>query len=135
MLLRNDDIAPDISYFLEVEKIFSRQDISGIVFGSKIFAGTTGKIWSIGGYFSKWGKYGMYRDPGANPSSFFYCAWLPGMGTIVPASAISTKGLYWDEKQFPQYPGDSDFSLCFKKKGYQLKTSLTLFLFNPPHIS
>src|SRR5258708_10408209 len=130
LLLWNDDIAPDNRYFLEVEKIFSRQDISGIVFGSKIFAGTTGKIWSIGGYFSKWGKYGMYRDPGANPSAFFDCDWLPGMGTIVPASAISTKGLYWDEKQFPQYHGDSDYALRCKENGYQIKTCLNLVLYN-----
>lgn len=129
LLLWNDDISPDSSYFLEVEKLALRPDATTTVFGSKILAGTSGKIWSIGGYFTKWGKYGMYRDPGES-ATFFDCDWLPGMGTIVPASAISQKGLYWDEKQFPQYHGDSDYTLRCKENGYQIRTCLDLIIYN-----
>ena len=130
LLLWNDDIAPDNDYFLKVGQLFHNNDFTGTVLGSKILATATGKIWSIGGYFSRWGGYGMYRDPGANLSTFFECDWLPGMGTIVPASALTAKGLYWDEKQFPQYHGDSDYTLRCKENGFAIKTCLDLVIYN-----
>lgn len=130
LLLWNDDIAPDNNYFLEVEKAFHNQDFTNTVLGSKILASATGKIWSIGGYFGKWGGYGMYNDPGANPSAFFPCDWLPGMGTIVPASALKNKGLYWDEELFPQYHGDSDYTLRCKENGFAIQTCLNMVIYN-----
>ena len=130
ILLWNDDIAPDDSYFVEVEKVFSYHDFSRTVIGSKIVLTSTGKTWSIGGYFTKWGKYGMYNDPGENSKDFFECDWLPGMGTFVPASVMKDKRIYWNEKQFPQYHGDSDFTLRCKENGFEVKTCLNLIIHN-----
>jgi GT2 family glycosyltransferase len=130
LLLWNDDISPHSSYFVEMEELTARPDAPETVFGSKILAAASGKIWSIGGYFTKWGQYGMYRDPGTNSSAFFECDWLPGMGTLVPASAVRDKQLLWDEKQFPQYHGDSDYTLRCKENGYKIKTSLDLIIYN-----
>ena len=45
--------------------------------------------------------------------------WLSGMGSLIPASAIDEVGL-WDEITFPQYYGDSDFTLRAKMKGYKI---------------
>ncbi len=45
--------------------------------------------------------------------------WLIGMGVLVPARAFADVGLY-DEVRFPQYYGDSDFSLRAKEQGYEL---------------
>jgi GT2 family glycosyltransferase len=129
LLLWNDDIAPDPDYFLKVESVFQNNDLSGTVIGSKIL-GTNGTIWSIGGHFDKWGKYGMYRDPGQQSTGFFECDWLPGMGTFVPASALSVKGIWWDEKDFPQYHGDSDFTLRCKEQGLKIATCLDLVIHN-----
>lgn len=130
LLLWNDDIAPAPDYFLEIEKVFTRNDLSNTVLGSKIVATTTGKIWSVGGYFNKWGKYGMYNDQNAAETGFFECDWQPGMGTFVPSSVVSAKGLYWDEKQFPQYHGDSDFTLRCKENGLAVRTWLGLVIYN-----
>lgn len=44
---------------------------------------------------------------------------LPGRGTLVPAAAFRAAGLY-DEKNFPHYAADEDFSLRARKQGYQL---------------
>lgn len=130
LLLWNDDISPAEDYFMQVEKIFTSHDLSNTVLGSKIVATKTGTTWSIGGYFNKWGKYGMYKDPGNNHTRFFQCDWQPGMGTFIPASALSQKGLYWDEKQFPQYHGDSDFTLRCKEKDFKVVTGLDLVIYN-----
>ncbi|MBW3537876.1 glycosyltransferase family 2 protein [Candidatus Parcubacteria bacterium] len=44
---------------------------------------------------------------------------LTGMGMLIPIKAFSTTGLF-DAKNFPQYFGDSDFSLRAKSNGYRL---------------
>ncbi|HTI90477.1 MAG TPA: glycosyltransferase family 2 protein [Puia sp.] len=135
LLLWNDDIAPDADYFPEVEKLFSTPSVTGAVIGSRIMSRTTGVTWSVGGYFSKWGGYGMYNDPLSHPSrkgpdNFFDCDWQPGMGTFVPASVIRSHQLYWDDRNFPQYHGDSDYTLRCKKLGYPVRTCLGLVIYN-----
>lgn len=44
---------------------------------------------------------------------------LPGRGVLAPVSLISEIGFY-DDRRFPQYFGDEDFSLRAKKAGYSL---------------
>lgn len=129
VLLWNDDIVPAVDYFLKVEDIFSRYDLSHTVTGSQIILRRTMKIWSIGGYFNRTsGRYGMYDDPG-NASEFFECDWQPGMGTFVPASVLRSN-IYWDADRFPQYHGDSDYTLRCKRHGYRVTTCLQLTIYN-----
>jgi GT2 family glycosyltransferase len=131
LILWNDDIEPQGNYFLEVERIYSENLLTNTVLGSKIYVKGTGKIWSIGGRFSKrWGKYGLYDDPGSGVNEFFGCDWLPGMGTFVPTSILSLRRLQWDERRFPQYHGDSDFTLRCKEEGCEIKTCLRLVIYN-----
>ena len=47
---------------------------------------------------------------------------LPGRGVIFPVKLISEIGFY-DDKNFPQYFGDEDFSLRALKQGYSLFVS------------
>ena len=129
VLLWNDDIVPAHDYFLKIEEIFHRFDLSATVTGSQIILKSTMKTWSIGGYFNRtWGKYGMYSDPGPD-AEFFECDWHPGMGTFVPA-AVLRSNIYWDDRLFPQYHGDSDYVLRCKKAGYTVKTCLSLTIYN-----
>ena len=44
---------------------------------------------------------------------------LPGRGVLAPVALISEIGFY-DDRSFPQYFGDEDFSLKAKKAGYSL---------------
>jgi GT2 family glycosyltransferase len=44
---------------------------------------------------------------------------LPGRGTLIPLEVFDETGLF-DEKRFPQYAADYDFSLNAKRKGYRL---------------
>jgi GT2 family glycosyltransferase len=48
---------------------------------------------------------------------------LTGRGTLIPISAFRDYGLY-DEKKFPHYAADEDFSLTCKKKGYDLLVAI-----------
>ncbi len=45
--------------------------------------------------------------------------WLTGMGVLIPAEVFKEVGMY-DEKTFPQYFADADFSLRSKQAGHQL---------------
>lgn len=131
LLLWNDDITPAKDYFFQVEKVFLSHPIQNTILGSKIvFKEMEDRIWSVGGYFNKtWGRYGMYVDPG-NDKDFFECDWLPGMGSFIPASVLSANDLYWDEEKFPQYHGDSDFTLRCKEKGIKIRTCLHFVILN-----
>jgi len=47
---------------------------------------------------------------------------LPGRGTLIPIIVFKLIGLY-DEKNFPHYAADDDFSLRSRRKGYRLLVS------------
>jgi len=137
LLLWNDDITPADNYFLEVEKLFLQHNPQNMVIGSKILVKEKkDKVWSVGGYFNRtWGRYGLYTDPGAGHDGFFDCDWQPGMGTFVPVAMMRKYDLRWDDKLFPQYHGDSDFTLRCKRKGIPVKTSLNLVIYNSSETS
>ncbi len=137
LLLWNDDIVPAADYFLVTERLFSKTKPGEVIIGSKIVVKENkAKVWSIGGYFNRtWGRYGLYTDPGDGHSGLFECDWQPGMGTFVPVTVIGQFHLRWDDKIFPQYHGDSDFTLRCKRKGIPVKTSLDLVIYNSSETS
>ncbi|HEY4788240.1 MAG TPA: hypothetical protein VIH57_19440, partial [Bacteroidales bacterium] len=51
------------------------------------------------------------------------------MGTVVHKSVIEKIG-YWDQENFPQYHGDSDFTFRAKKEGFKLIVYPSLKIFN-----
>ncbi|MBS1603205.1 MAG: glycosyltransferase family 2 protein [Bacteroidetes bacterium] len=137
LLLWNDDITPADDYFVEAERVFEQPFAEGAVIGSKILVKEQrGKVWSIGGYFNRtWGRYGLYTDPGRDDAAFFECDWQPGMGTFVPVSLLNKHGLRWDDRDFPQYHGDSDFTLRCKRSGIPVRTALDLVIYNSSETS
>ena len=132
LLLWNDDIVPATDYFLVAERLFADPSLRETIVGTKIFVKEIrDKVWSIGGFFNPLsGRYGLYTDEGQGQSRFFDCDWQPGMGTFVPTRVIRQHQLRWDDVIFPQYHGDSDFTMRCKKKGIPVKTCLDLVLYN-----
>jgi GT2 family glycosyltransferase len=61
--------------------------------------------------------------------SIIDCDWLPGMGTITHKSVYEKIG-WLDEKNFPQYHGDSDFTLRAKKNGFRIIVDPSLKIYN-----
>lgn len=56
--------------------------------------------------------------------------YLPARGALVPASVFSEIGLL-DEKRFPQYASDVDFTLKAYKKGIRMHVSERMILYTP----
>jgi GT2 family glycosyltransferase len=72
------------------------------------------KTWKRGNRYREydWSLHGIVEDNA-----------LPGRGVIYPAGLIDEIGFY-DEKSFPQYAADKDFSLRAKKAGYKILINL-----------
>lgn len=114
-----------------IEKLirFAKEKNFKIV-GSKIMELTTNKVLSLGGYFNrKTGRYGLYRAAKENKTSYYSVDWLPGMGTLIHRSVFEKIG-YWNEKDFPQYDGDSDFILRAKENGVDAYVYLESIMWN-----
>ena len=132
LLLWNDDVIPGENYFAHLEKWMTDNRMDNTIVGSKIVVhNNSHTIWSVGGFFNPFsGKAGMYNQEVAANGNFLKCDWQPGMGTLIPTSIITKFNLWWDEKKFPQYHGDSDFVLRCKRKGVKVVTDLNLILYN-----
>ncbi len=132
IILWNNDITIEPNYFIQLVKIWSQTD-ENIIIGSKILVHEKPDlIWAMGGYFNPYnGKYGMYSyfEPNINHAEPVEVDWLPGMGTAIHKSVISNIG-YWNDKDFPQYHGDSDYTYRAFLKGYKIKVYPDLVIYN-----
>lgn len=133
VLLWNNDVYPGEDYFVELNKIIETTNGNEVI-GSKIyFSHKPEIIQAYGGYFNpKTGIKYSYAYNSEEKEKFnadLECEWLPGMGTLVPAEAV-VKLDYWDDKNFPQYHGDSDFTYRAKKAGYSVKVVPQLKIWN-----
>jgi GT2 family glycosyltransferase len=132
LLLWNDDVFPNTDYFIIMENIVNERNFENTIIGSKIvYRNSPDKIWSIGGYYNKFsGNFGMRDEIEDTEKTIIKCDWQPGMGTLIPVSIIKSLGMVWDAKHFPQYHGDSDFTLRCNSKGIRIITYLCLVLNN-----
>jgi GT2 family glycosyltransferase len=79
------------------------------------------KVWYYGGYIDqRAGDFrhasGTIKDVG---EQLIKPEWLTGMGVLIPSKVFADVG-YYDNKNFPHYFGDSDFSLRAKRQGFEL---------------
>lgn len=133
IILWNNDISVDHDYFLNILKI-TAQTGEGTIIGSKIFvAEDPGRVWSAGGYFNpRSGKnrmYGYFEQDKEEYSRIREVDWLTGMGTIIPRRVVEKIG-YWDNKNFPQYHGDTDFTYRAKLAGFNIRVYPELKIYN-----
>ncbi len=128
----NNDILPHENYFVNLFDILKRQSVNVIV-GSKVFVLNKDIIWGMGGKFDAFsGSRFMYGERSADTERYlrpFEVDWFPGMGTVFHRSVFEKIGLL-DEKLFPQYHGDSDFTYRAKKAGFTLIAFPDLVIYN-----
>ncbi len=128
----NNDIKSAGDYFEQVVKIIGTHD-HNVIIGSKIFVLDKNLIWGMGGKFNpSSGSIFMYGEMQVDNERFrepFEVDWFPGMGTIMHRSVYEKVGLL-DERKFPQYHGDSDFTIRAKKHGFSLIAFPQLVLYN-----
>jgi GT2 family glycosyltransferase len=133
VLLWNNDIIPSDDYFIRLEEIISHEQEDRII-GSKIYqAKEKNIIWSFGGYFNPCTGNKLMIGFGKTDNNEFgqvlKVDWLTGMGTIVPTRIIKEIG-YWDNINFPQYHGDSDFTYRATIHGFQVIAHPSLRIWN-----
>jgi GT2 family glycosyltransferase len=120
VLLWNNDIKISENYFSLMIQIASEYDQNTLI-GSKVYANMEKNIvWTMGGIFNPKTGYTGMKAFMVNDSEEYQkpieVDWLTGMGTLVPANVIHKIG-YWDEVNFPQYHGDTEFSYRAKQNG------------------
>jgi GT2 family glycosyltransferase len=133
IVLWNNDILFDKGYFQTLLKLLDASNNQTII-GSKIYiAGHPDIIWSMGGYFNpisgKYNMYGYFEKDSDRYRTIREADWLTGMGTIIPRNIVEETG-YWDNINFPQYHGDSDFTYRAKLKGFSVIAHPELKLYN-----
>ncbi len=129
----NNDIIPAEDYFSRLLEITSEYTRDTII-GSKIFVfNLKNVLWGMGGKFdSVTGTRHMYFENTADREDFskpMEVDWFPGMGTILHKSVFEKIGML-DEKIFPQYHGDSDYTYRAKKAGFKLVAHPGLVIYN-----
>jgi len=132
LLWWNNDITPATDYFSNLGQIISTD--KPFVAGSKIYYAHDPQIvWSMGGIFDT--KNGRKHMTGMNEHDndtfnvIHEADWLPGMGTILHRSVIEKIGML-NDKDFPQYHGDSDYTLRARLAGYKIKVYPQLRIWN-----
>lgn len=129
----NNDILPDKDYFKNLLNILENNRPDTIV-GSKIYLSKDQDIvWSMGGIFNPITGFkdmiGTRQPDSDQLQNPVQCDWLTGMGTITHSSVYQEIGMV-DEKNFPQYHGDSDFTFRAKKHGFNLIVNPRLKIYN-----
>jgi GT2 family glycosyltransferase len=129
----NNDIIAGNNYF---ENLFAHLHSHNpqIIIGSKIYlAQSKETVWSMGGLFDPMtgvkSLIGTAMQDCCLYNEITECDWLPGMGTITHKSVYEKVGML-DEKSFPQYHGDSDFTFRSKKMGFKIFVYPDLKIYN-----
>lgn len=118
----NNDVFPREDYF---EKLFSiiENHHEDVIIGSKIYVLDNDLVWGMGGKFDPVNgtryMYGERQKDNPALQKPVEVDWFPGMGTTIHRSVFDTIG-FLDEVNFPQYYGDSDFTLRAKAAGFRL---------------
>lgn len=128
----NNDITPSSDYLYNLVRIIDNSDV--VIGGSKIYyADKKNIIWSMGGIFdTRTGKKYMIAMDEADSDKYnnvVVVDWLPGMGTFIHKSVFAKIG-FTDNKSFPQYHGDSDFTFRATLAGYTIKVYPELKIWN-----
>ncbi|MEZ5072888.1 MAG: glycosyltransferase family 2 protein, partial [Bacteroidales bacterium] len=133
LLLWNNDVQPDPGYFRALDALIPESG-DRVILGSKVlWVGTDETVWSYGGIFdSRTGKKYLIGYGEKDSSAFSEpreVDWLPGMGTLVPVPVVRQIGV-WDEKNFPQYHGDSDYTFRARTAGFPVRVYPQLRMWN-----
>jgi GT2 family glycosyltransferase len=133
VLLWNNDIVPDKSYFAYLSKRIVELKKDTIV-GSKVCdINRKNETWSMGGFYNpitgKKYMLGLDKDVSHQEDAIIEPDWLTGMGTLIHRKVFQKIG-YWNEIDFPQYFGDMDFTYRARKNGIRLIVDPRLVIYN-----
>jgi len=114
ILTLNDDVTFDPG-FLDALVRYAERHPKTLVGSYVYYQEMPDRIWYAGG------KIGWLRGELIHRTTLTdgKLRWLTAMGVLIPAGAFADAGGY-DEKHFPQYVADAEFSMRATEKGYAL---------------
>jgi len=116
-LLNNDNIFRDDFLSIMVETA-DKKDVQAVC--SKVYYKDSDVVFYAGGSRSRWGELKIldgYDRQEYNDEKM--TNWTTGMGVLIKSQVFRDIGLF-DEKNFPQYYGDSDLGLRMNNHGYKI---------------
>jgi GT2 family glycosyltransferase len=133
MVWWNNDIVTEESYFKNLETLLEKVD-KDILIGSKVMVkNPPNLIWTMGCKFDPYTgereMYGFFKPDSDEYNKIWDVDWLTGMGTVLSKEILTSVG-YLNEKDFPHYHGDSDYSYRVKLAGYKLKVYPEIRIWN-----
>jgi len=133
ILLWNNDITPSPDYFNHVSQIINSADNHAIVCSMVYYKDKPDTLISTGSFFNrKTGKFSHYnyrvKESDANTENL-QIDWFGGMGVLIRTDVFKDIG-YFDDNNFPQYHGDSDFGLRATLAGYKIHLDQRLKVWN-----
>lgn len=129
VLNMNNDVVVEKRFLAELVSCARKYPHSLI--GSKIlFLSNKKFVWYFGAKFDEsTSDIALVQGRSTKFNKIQEAEFLTGMGTLIPAKAFKEVG-YFDTKNFPQYFGDSDFSLRAKRRRYRLLVCPTSKIYN-----
>jgi N-acetylglucosaminyl-diphospho-decaprenol L-rhamnosyltransferase len=133
MVWWNNDIVTEPSYFVNLEKLLET-DEKDILIGSKVMVkNPPNLVWTMGCKFDPYTgerkMYGFFEPDSEEYNRVWEVDWLTGMGTVLSKEIMLNVG-WLNEKDFPHYHGDSDYSYRVKLAGYKLKVYPQIRIWN-----
>lgn len=123
VLLWNHDTVCAGNYFSILAEVANKYHAKSMIASKIFFLAEPETIFNMGAFFNpKTGKIslnGYGRKDSDEFSQPVEVDWTGGMGTLIPVEVFQQIGLF-DQQNFPQYYGDSDFFLRAKAFGFKL---------------
>ena len=133
ILLWNNDIKPDIVYFKNLQNIVDENPKETIICSKIFYLDRPNVIFNMGCYFNpKTGRktlIGFEQEDNEKFNRIFEVDWTGGQGVLINKVIFEKIG-FFDEIVFPQYHGDSDFTLRAKKYGFKILAYPNLRIWN-----
>jgi len=128
-----NDIVPAEHYFDNLQSIMERWDGKSLICSKLVYKNHPEIVFSMGGVFnSRTGHkslIGRNKPDGPEYQKTIEADWFSGQQLLLHKDIISAVG-YFDDKNFPQYHADIDYSLRAKKAGFKNVIYPELILLN-----
>jgi len=132
-MLWQDDVIPMDDYFDQLQDVVANWQEGTLICSKVYYKVQPNRIFAMGGSFNpKTGKKHLNARAVMDSEAYnsvMEVDWTLGQGVFIHKSIFEKVG-YFDEKRFPQYSGDADFSYRVKKAGFKNLVNPNLKLLN-----
>jgi GT2 family glycosyltransferase len=133
-----NDIIPGERYFDHTQDILEQWDGKSLIASKLYYKNNPDTLYSMGGLFNtRTGRkslMGFNQKDGPEYSEPREAEWFCGQQGLIHRDIIAKVG-YFDDKNFPQYHADVDYSLRVRNAGFKIMIYPTLKLYNDTELT